>query len=1205
MTIALSSGPCGYAISTDGGFSWTYYEKTGLSGTLTETTITLPAGVNAFRIGRNLQDNSSVDHGTTSGTFYLSSACFTYANACTETEVVLATGNTSYTQDYSDPFTEPTFALQNTSDHSALAGTFTYRSSNEDIATVAADGTVSFEGKAGTVVITVAYEGGEINSTEYCASSTSYTIVVTCGEDAPKIYAAAGTNLSGCNTSITLVAKDQSGNDFATGTYQWYRDGEAIDGAISASYTAERAGVYTVERAGTCVQPSTNSANITNSIAEPQVSHLAPFQYYHVDKTYTDQMKMRHLFLVHSYGAYEGKHYYLTATRNGSALDISSYTAFTAFPSSDNSHDTVMVDLNQLSGKFAEGDEIVITCAAISNCNTVSSITDDIIIHVINQTPTLALIVSGAGDAVGGDFLTGYKERDLQEQTGAKSWSGEWPLYTYLKSRYNVTPVNGFATFNKFNYEPFDIALLTDFPKASVGTAAKQVLDNMSELCDFRPLLSFKTHMVQDGYPKWRTKGFITNPVVPKTSQLRVDIVCYAHPMFAGLSKDGDDININVDDEAQTVFTLLNGKGYESNKGIQGFEVSDADNFVIIAYSHNDATPNDLTGGDAGKVQWVDNGNDRYLVAMCERQTNVEARMILFSLNAGAHSKLTNVGMGVVDSCLQYLLDVDPLHVSDCSLTFDNNEGNGDGNWSTASNWLPNRNEIPHAHAAAQVIAPCRVDITNAVALSIRLDENGSLSIPAGKALKVTNSVKRKDGGNFIPTSVEDIFIGSDATGNGTLICNNNNGDTRARVAMYSKAQTVSGVKHYQYIGVPHNDIGNALYNYYGAWLYYWNGAKWKKVANGGAVSPWTGYCINQEDYGHVYIMDGTLEATTDQEIAVGADEFMVIGNSWTAPLSINNFRDDDFDNLYKTIFFFNTGVDPEGDNTLVNNPTGDARWTPSTYTSVPIHSAPYTGDSLISSMQGFFVQSTASAGSLTLRYDALVRNSRSHVSGPMHVKSRYPASDKPAVLSITASGTNYDHRLVVLEREDFSRGYDDGWDGEWVDSNPDALAMWTTNSEGKEESVTATPEMEGTIVGFRANNEDDEYTLYFNYSDYDEPLYLLDNETKTYTRIQTGGAYHFTTYDKGKHNRFLLTRNNGNQTATGWTDVVTEGDGMNIVNTAGEDLQICMYDASGKLCYMMQTNEPLAQLQLPATQGVYMIHVNGATTHIVRKVVR
>lgn len=1202
VTVASTKdSKCGYAYSTDNGTNWTYDELTGLSTTLTEKTINLSGkNVTDFRIGRNLQDGSSKDWDSTTGAFYLSKICFEYSNTCTATTVTPSTSSVDYTMD--GVWSNPTFTL-------SVAGTLTYSSSDEEIASVDENGTVTFNGKAGTVTITAAYAG---NAT-YCASEGSYTITVSCPGGAPKVVAADGTNMKGCNSSITLNAKQQNGTDFADGTYQWFHNGVEIEGATDKSYTATQTGVYTVEYTSEgCTSPSTNHATVTSDNVEPEVERLVPFQYYHVNKTYSDQMKDRHLFSVKGSAAYgsTGRNFKLTMSRNGeAATDITTAASIFVTKSGDGQVDTVMIDLNQLRGKYSEGDKLVLTCAAIDcNGNASAVYMDEITIHVIGAKPTLALICSGTNIAagtrntkeltVGGDFLTGYNKADLCQQTGNTTFDAntEWGLYTRLKENYSVTPVNGYAVFNKLNYEPFDILLLTDYPKADKSDAAATVLDDMAALCDYRPMLSFKTHMVKKSPSKWAAKGFTTSPVVSKTDGcLNLNIVCYAHPMFEDL-QDGANVYRDADNKSELVYTMLSEPGHEGEKGMQGFEIAAAENFVTIGLTHYNASAKPNTPS-TGEMQWTPGAGDRMLVTVAERQTNIEARFILFSLNCGAQSKLTEKGEDVVLACLKYLLDDNPLHVADCSFTFDNGANAphdkewykvpancqgctgelGDGLWSTEANWGPSRINIPGEFTSARIAAPVTVDIDHAKAMELRIIDDGSITIPAGKALQVKSTIRRMDGTEIYPTEISDIHIGSASTGNGTLIFDNNSGDTKARVDMYSKGFIDgSGVKNYQYIGTPFIEV-NALYNYYGSWIYYWGTKKngnlgWVAVKNGGPMTAWTGYCITQEAPTY-HQMSGTLTATGTVDINVPADANMVVGNSWTAPIDINALTTDDLEGLKASIYFFNTGVDKTG-----TAGAADSRYAGSTYVTVPVEAARYVGeDDHINSLQGFFVKNTNknSAGTLHLDYERHVRQTTrgSIIGDALHAPARRTAlsSDEPTVLKIKVSGENYDDKLLLLEREDFTEGFDNGWDGDKWDGNESALYIYTTDNNGTENSVSAIPELEGTIIGFRAG-EDDAYTLNFEYLNSDEPLYLYDVENNTYTPIMTGMTYRFFTTDNEKHARFIITRSNGQEVATGVGEVPSD----QVQGTKAKKLLIenkmfimvngMLYDATGKI---------------------------------------
>lgn len=1096
---------------------------------------------------------------TSADSWVLSGMAVKVCTVCDATTMDVNNAAPTYDMSAGGDFTEPTFTVKHNGSALLPQPALSYTSSNSAIATVnETTGALTFYGKTGTVTITATYSGDGT----YCSSTASYTLTINCGsEEAPKIVPADGTNLTGCNTTITLHAKKQDGTDFTGGTYQWYRDGEAIEGATDASYTVARAGTYIVTRTGACVQESTNKAIITNTVDEPTVERLVPFQYYHEDKEYSAQMKDRHLFAVHSQGTYEGKSYSMTATRVSDGADVLSIVkgALWVKPGTGAGvgTDTVMIDLNLLIDQgLAAGDEVRFVCSAIA-CGGISPVNNDIILKVIDQTPTLAIICSGAnGDGtrakknyvLHGDFLTGYNKADLCLQTGGTTFDNtqELPLYTALKAHYRITPVNGYAPFKLLNYEPFDLLLLTDFPKTKLGkdsdprtAQATNKMDSMYVLVDYRPMLSFKTHMVVKTPSSWAVKGFTTSPTVPKTPQTHMNIVCYAHPMFNALSHLAtDEVSPDHYEEGQMVYKMLTGGGYDKSKGIQGFELSDAGNFVTIAFTRYNATAS-APAAD-GTVTWTPGAEDRKLIAACERQTNIEARMILLSINADALCKLTEAGIAMVDSTLQYLLESDPLKVADCSLTFDDN--NGTGVWSDKKNWAPRYNQVPNADLGARIIKPCTVDNAEAMALSIKIEKEGKLIIPATSALIVESSIRHADGGNLSAPSADEISIAANASGSGTLILNNITEDTRASVQMYSKASTDQSADaanwRWQYIGTPFNDVTDAMTNYYGSWLYLWNNG-WNAVPKSAPLEPFAGYCITHPDGARTYSMTGTLATTADQTITVPAEQYMVIANSWTAPIQIDNFTDDDLKNLAaKTIYFFNTGSDPNQSGTVQpEGVTGDARWAAGTYVPVPIHAAPYSGDSTISAMQGFYVVGGASEGSIHLDYDRLVRPQKTGqniVSGPMHVRRRAAAADgEPNVLKLFVGGNRYDDRLILLEREDFTNGFDDGWDGDKWSGNSVAPALWTLRNDNTHEAVSAIPDFEGTIIGFQAG-EDDEYTFRFDYSGEADAIYLLDTETKVYTRVLTGNTYTFTTADNAEHQRFVLTRSDAPQVATG-----------------------------------------------------------------------
>ena len=127
-------------------------------------------------------------------------------------------------------------------------------------------------------------------------------------------------------------------------------------------------------------------------------------------------------------------------------------------------------------------------------------------------------------------------------------------------------------------------------------------------------------------------------------------------------------------------------------------------------------------------------------------------------------------------------------------------------------------------------------------------------------------------------------------------------------------------------------------------------------------------------------------------------------------------------------------------------------------------------------------------------------------------------------MLKIQVTGSRYDDRLVLLEREDFTRGMDAGWDGDKWDMGVLSPAIWAVNDAGGQDAVVATDDLDGTVIGFRAG-EDTKYVLHFDYTEADDELYLLDAETMQYTLITSGDTYPFTSSGQPDRHRFMLVR--------------------------------------------------------------------------------
>ncbi len=508
------------------------------------------------------------------------------------------------------------------------------------------------------------------------------------------------------------------------------------------------------------------------------------------------------------------------------------------------------------------------------------------------------------------------------------------------------------------------------------------------------------------------------------------------------------------------------------------------------------------------------------------------------------------------------------------------NGATADG-WSTASNWTKGAVPASDGSNTIHILKPLVISSDKKVAAvdiitsgtytptgGSAIDASGKLTINPNVGLNVTGTVTRTaDATSNLATREGDLVLESSSAGNASLIFNNSNSDA-ATVQMYSKASISGETWKWQYVGTPFTG-SIPLYNYYGSWMYKWYNGGWEVVKGSDELTPFAGYCLTQES-ATTHVMGGTLVPTTSKSVTMSASTDMVLANSWTAPIYIGGFTASTFTSTPATIYLFNTGSAENG---------SSAGSEAGTYVAIPIFTTPYVGGGLIAPMQGFFVTTNGgSAGTITMNYADLVRpaDSRSIVAGPMYAPKRAEEGNEPVlqdqpeeaptVLKIWANGSVYNDRLVILAREDFSEGFDNGWDGRKMSFGVASPSVYVINAQGGYDAVSAIPTLEGTVVGFRAGS-DNQYTMMFSYDGEDE-WFLNDQKTETSTLITNEQTYTFSAAQADGEARFVISKMPIHKTTTG-NDAIYDGvkarkqmiDGILYIIRDGR-----IYDATGSL---------------------------------------
>ena len=527
-------------------------------------------------------------------------------------------------------------------------------------------------------------------------------------------------------------------------------------------------------------------------------------------------------------------------------------------------------------------------------------------------------------------------------------------------------------------------------------------------------------------------------------------------------------------------------------------------------------------------------------------------------------------------------------------------------NWSTAANWSPAC--VPTIDHNVVIAKPVTVDVTTARAKSVVLDQyngkTGSLTINAGKELVVAETLRKKNASNaIVATDEDDIVFHSDASnGLGALVMGVHDGTNQATINFYSKSHGVSESEESvaQYLGIPFN-TSTVLSAFYNSWVYkiLWDAVGniyWEQITNGTeTLRAFKGYCVfasdNEVNPGHYYWMQGTLVPSENKslklywynEIVTNPNNENLIANSWMAPIKITAFEEEDFAYTDATIYIFNAGSLKDwkkagGDYEGHYDPEpaiGDATPAPGQYSVYSIKATKYTGNAVIPAMQSFSVyvdcaDTTITKPQLTLDYSRLVYDPA--IAGTTPSANRAPRRDveetDPELMRLYVQAeSGYSDKLLMLEREDFAQGFENGWDGRKIFGESFAPQLYAMTTDGNM-AINCIPDFEGTVLGFKPGDKDTTYTFYFRYEG-EETLYLNDLKAQQSTRINGTNTYAFASATDDPEARFIISATPIKPIMTGCENVNVEAASVRKVFINGH---ICiirngrMYDVTGTM---------------------------------------
>lgn len=453
---------------------------------------------------------------------------------------------------------------------------------------------------------------------------------------------------------------------------------------------------------------------------------------------------------------------------------------------------------------------------------------------------------------------------------------------------------------------------------------------------------------------------------------------------------------------------------------------------------------------------------------------------------------------------------------TEVELTFDNDEGSGDGDWNTASNWNPAC--VPTSGHDVTISAEATVN-GSAVAKSVTIDQStGSLTIASTGTLDVIGTIS-----NAADERLE-VMAG------GSLIFDYTNAPA-AKVH-----HSVSG-GDFRYIALPisYVHVSNAFAGQ-GVYTYVWHeGSGWERrgyyddilgnepIAIFGQSS-WTFYGTL------VNALFGSVAYTSGKTYA-GMNMY---ANSWTAPIRIS-------------------GVTISGTGAIQTVYTDNGgSWSPTTVGD--------PGDAVIPAMSAFVILSNEGGGSVSIPYNTAVRNV---AVSPASAPKRVASDDLRKHITMNVIGNELKTNLRLYENEQFTNEFDNGWEAPFLEGDGRAGQLYSQTDDKM--VILAKPDLEGTVVGFIPGEATD-YTISFEGDG--KGYYLNDLDEQESTLIEEGNTYVFTPNESTNATRFVISKTPIHKTTTG-NDAIYDGskarkqmiDGILYIIRDGR-----MYDATGAL---------------------------------------
>ena len=542
--------------------------------------------------------------------------------------------------------------------------------------------------------------------------------------------------------------------------------------------------------------------------------------------------------------------------------------------------------------------------------------------------------------------------------------------------------------------------------------------------------------------------------------------------------------------------------------------------------------------------------------------------------------------------------------------------------WHTGGNW--NRDAVPNQYHNVRISADAIIS-TPIQVYGMTIDKNQQLTITEKGGLTVGNGGVTVANSDVMAIAEEasSIEIENNLEGAGFMRINPNATNQLPKVVVNYTSRAKSGDANeqvWQYVGAPGEDA--VMSSTENAKIYYWSETDgW--VKHSADFEPFKGYAISQKNNANdIYaisvtpiLANHTVELTKTPKGMNGDNLFV---NSYLAPIDLTKFTDyddalnnpdDDFiGDFEKTFYLFNSGSlkdcydnGGKGGEQLKN---GSA---PGQYYAITPLGAALLDQNLeqttIPPMQGVYVVANENNAKIRLNYEKHVfKTEPINMNHAMRAPQEENENFMRVRLQVNSPHSGAD-RMYVIQHENTTRGYDNGYDAKNIIAQGQPN-IYTNEVDGQME-ISVADQIDSTYIGFTAG-EDTQYTLTFTSLVGDE-FYLHDLETDSLISLAEGGQYVFTAQPNSVNDmRFVLLLQNkadntpGGGVVTGVDNVISSAriwvnDKRVYIADAPQNSTLSVYTISG-----MSITSPLTIHHAPCTidlshlpTGVYVLRLN------------